>query len=87
MKKIIVLLLCLLISACSAPNQTQQILSNEGYVNVEILGLAFIGCTQSEIYRTSFVADTHDNRHVRGSVCVTYTGEYRVVEIEQMLER
>jgi len=57
------------LSGCTAPNQTREVLLDAGYTNVEIGGYDWFGCSEDDTLRTKFKATGPTGRKVEGVVC------------------
>jgi hypothetical protein len=63
------LLICLLLSACSAPDDAHRILDEQGYTNIQIGGYVFMMCSVDDLFSTYFTATNAIGRQVTGAVC------------------
>ncbi len=56
------------LTACTQPELANEILTREGYTQIEIDGYAFWGCGENDTYRTKFSA-IKNGYQVEGVVC------------------
>lgn len=63
-----ILILCLLITACTDELTATRILVNEGYTNIKFTGYNWLACGQDDFYSTGFIA-TKNNHQIVGTVC------------------
>jgi len=69
MKKLILILSILpLLSACIKTEETIEVLKENKYTNIVIVGYSTKGCIQNEMFHTQFTA-IKDNKEVKGVVC------------------
>lgn len=69
MKKIIIIALLLFLAACTDATKTREVLTAQGYTNIEITGYELFGCSSSDTYHTGFKAVGIGGKEVRGVVC------------------
>lgn len=72
MKKTIITiatLACLLLSGCYSGNDTIDVLSKDGYTNIETHGHAFFACGKDDSFATKFTATSPVGNKVSGAVC------------------
>lgn len=63
-----ILILCLLVSACTDEPTATRILANDGYTNIKFTGYNWLACGQDDFYSTGFIA-TKNNHQIIGTVC------------------
>ena len=69
MKKL-VLFLVLLTTACTDPDSSTKVLSDQGYTNIKIGGYAWLSCSsKDDLYSTEFTATSPGGKTVAGAVC------------------
>jgi len=68
MKKMLLLLLVLCFVGCTNEQSTEELLTREGYSNIETTGYKWFTCGGNDIYHTGFKA-TKNNSVVTGTVC------------------
>lgn len=70
MKKIFAIaLIALSLSGCTQPGRAERVLTENGYTDVEILGYAWFGCGQDDMFHTQFRAVAPSGKIVGGTVC------------------
>ena len=73
MKKIILLLAALLLivmmCGCTKPGKATEILTSQGYTNIEITGYDWFECSEDDLYQTGFIANAPNGTPVEGVVC------------------
>lgn len=67
MKKL--LLMSLLLAACTSQDEAFRVLSGAGYTEIEITGYRWIGCGKDDNYHTGFKARGPGGHAVSGVVC------------------
>lgn len=50
-------------------DETQKILSSQGFTDVEITGFRFLGCDEKDFFHTGFVATSPNGQRIKGVVC------------------
>lgn len=68
MKKILVLIALLTLTACTDEATATRILQHEGYTNIQMTGYNFFACGKEDFYRTGFTAMKNGYR-IDGAVC------------------
>lgn len=58
-----------LLSACTAPDDTRRTLSDAGYTDIEVGGFAPFFCGRDDVFATQFTATNPLGNRVRGAVC------------------
>lgn len=61
-----------LITGCSRPEHSTEILRQQGYTNINILGYAFFGCGKDDTFHDEFTATAPNGVRVHGVVCSDY---------------
>lgn len=69
MKKILIALAVLALTACSSRSDAEHALSNAGFTNVETRGYSFFGCGKDDSFKTKFTATNPQGKQVSGVVC------------------
>lgn len=68
MKKL-VLLLALVLTACTDPKGAVRALDDLGMTDVSTGGYAVFACSKDDFYHTSFVAKNPQGKIIKGTVC------------------
>ena len=69
MKRIIIALSAVLLSACTDSDVARKSLAGAGYTDIEITGYAFFGCSEDDTIHTGFKAKGLNGQPVEGVVC------------------
>lgn len=57
------------LSGCTRPGQAREVLSAQGYENIEVTGWDMFGCGEDDTFQTGFQADGPNGQRVDGVVC------------------
>lgn len=68
-KKLAIIALAIMATACTDSTVATKALSSAGYQNVEITGYSFFGCSEDDAFHTGFKATGQDGKPVEGVVC------------------
>jgi major membrane immunogen (membrane-anchored lipoprotein) len=69
-KKLCLFLVCIgLLSACTSPDKAREVLTSNGYKNIEITGYKPFACSDSDSFQTGFIATSPSGQKVKGTVC------------------
>jgi hypothetical protein len=55
--------------SCTHPKESQRVLEEQGYTDVDAGGYAWFACGQGGFYQTKFTATSPSGHNVRGVVC------------------
>lgn len=69
MKKILLAVLLLSLSACTNADHTHKALRGMGFTNIEAGGHSWFGCADSDTFATKFAATNPAGQRVSGVVC------------------
>ena len=70
MKKLpFIVLLGLMVSACTSPDSAKRVLEAQGYTNIKTGGYAFFACSEDDTFATKFTATSVSGQVVTGAVC------------------
>lgn len=71
MKRLIVIALALALTACApmSDSSATRALEAAGLSNIELHGIAFIGCSDKDFFRKKFTATNSKGERVNGVVC------------------
>ena len=69
MKRIIIALAAVLLSAYTDSDVARKSLAGAGYTDIEITGYAFFGCSEDDEFHTGFKAKGLNGAPVEGVVC------------------
>ncbi|ELW9293892.1 hypothetical protein SIO53_001266 [Enterobacter roggenkampii] len=69
MKKGLLLLAVLALSACTDPDNASRVLADNGFTNIKIGGYSWTGCGREDNYATEFSATAPTGKQVHGVVC------------------
>jgi hypothetical protein len=64
-----IVLILILLAACTDPKDATRILADQGYTNIQITGYSWFSCSKDDTYRTGFTATAPSGRQVSGTVC------------------
>ena len=68
MKKLIIVI-AILLSACTSPDKSFQALEAAGYKNIQMTGYSFFGCDEKDTFHDGFTAVGATGKPVTGTVC------------------
>ena len=57
------------LTGCTAPDNAQRVLSEQGYTSIEITGYRWFSCGDDYTFHTGFKAKTIAGHPVSGTVC------------------
>lgn len=69
MKKLLLILSVLALSACSSSTDATKALQGAGYTEIQTDGYSFFGCGQDDSFKTKFTAKGPTGVKVEGVVC------------------
>lgn len=69
MKKLLVVSMFLLLTACSSSNDANKALKAQGFTDIQTHGRAFFSCAESDTFATKFTAKNVKGETVTGVVC------------------
>ena len=72
MKKILIALAVVALSACSSQNDATNALSSAGFTQIETHGYSFFGCGEDDTFKTKFTATNPQGKRVSGVVCSSW---------------
>lgn len=61
--------LVLFLSACTAPEWTEEALRKQGFTDITVRGYDFFACGEDDAFATAFVARNTNGDYVDGTVC------------------
>ena len=67
MKKIIVIV-CFMMLSCTRPDSAVELLTKEGYTDIEITGYSWFSCSKDDSFSTGFKARKNGNI-IEGAIC------------------
>lgn len=67
--KYLLLATSILLASCTDADETNKILSSQGYTEIKVTGWAWLGCSEDDTYRTKFTAKSINGSEVSGVVC------------------
>ena len=59
----------MLLTACSDESNTERVLSDQGFTDIQTTGYAFFGCGKDDSFHTGFVAKSPIGKTVSGVYC------------------
>ena len=69
MKNLIFLLVfCFTIVGCTRPDSARELLTKEGYTDIEITGYAWFACSEDDKFQTGFRA-RKNGQVIEGAIC------------------
>lgn len=72
MKRIVMLSLvaaAVFVAGCTDPQKATRILTDQGYMHIEVTGYKAFACSDDDIFQTGFRAMSPSGREVSGVVC------------------
>lgn len=72
MKKILLILAAVSLTACTSADEATRALNSAGYTNIQITGFKLFGCSEDDTFRTGFKATGKDGNPVEGTVCSAF---------------
>lgn len=66
---IAMILICLALMSCTNSEKAIDVLSKQGYKNIEITGYEFGACAEEDVFHTGFIAVSPSGYAVGGVVC------------------
>lgn len=66
---ILTLLICTIFAGCTNPNHAIEVLSDNGYTDIQMTGYNFFACGQDDLYHTGFTAKGPTGKTINGTVC------------------
>lgn len=63
------LLTIAMLTACTRPDKSREVLQQEGYTNIEITGWSPFMCSEDDEWSTGFEATNAAGQRVEGTVC------------------
>lgn len=69
MNRLLILAAVFLVSACTDEPRARNVLSAQGFTDIQIEGYAVFGCGEDDTFATRFSAKAQNGRRVSGVVC------------------
>lgn len=69
MKKFLVIIATLCVTACTRQDNATRILQEQGYTDIKITGYNWFGCSSDDSTHTGFIAKSATGATVEGTVC------------------
>jgi hypothetical protein len=58
-----------ILSGCSRPEKSMDVLIDARYTDIELTGYSVFGCSDDDVFRTGFIARSSRGKTVKGVVC------------------
>lgn len=69
MKYIVLIIAALSLMACTRPDNAREVLTANGYTNIQMEGYGFFACDEKDSFADAFVANSPNGTRVKGVVC------------------